>query len=572
VSPVERPAPNARGDLEKRPLAHLLVYALERRLTGSMELTGPRGEEVIVFRDGIPQKARTSAAAPGLREQLDELFDAPDETAFAYYDGLDALPHVGVTALDPLSIVWRGLRRKPPWPHVRAVLERVGAQAVRLAASPELGRLQLNSDETRAAELFASAPRRLRDIVDAKVIPEGRAGLLLYCLLITRRAEIVLGAADAPPPRPATSRPPSSPRGDREPPSSGRTLARLPLKPMAVPSAMATEERAQTSARDRRASVPPPGATSTPRPASSPAPSGASAALAFSTPIAAPRQAILRQEIVARAESIGSEDFFQALGVARTSGTAEIRGAFLHLAKTWHPDRLAPELGDLRDVCGRVFAHMSDAHATLSDPERRERYVKALAEGGSSAEEQKKVGEVVEALGAFQRAEVFYKRGDRARAESECRRAVRLDPEQADYLALLAWIEATGLDSTADQVTSSIAALGRAIELHAKCEKAYFYRGMLHKKQGAIGLAHRDFRAVAEMNPRNVDAQREVRLYQMRQAKKGGEPPRDGVQRDAVRDNLKDTGSGESRMPPPRESKAPSPPMKPGFLQKLFKK
>ena len=47
-------------------------------------------------------------------------------------------------------------------------------------------------------------------------------------------------------------------------------------------------------------------------------------------------------------------------------------------------------------------------------------------------------------------------------------------------------------------------------------ERALFYRGTLLKRSGRLEKALHDFRLAAQINPRNVDATREVRLYEMR--------------------------------------------------------
>src|ERR1700742_2003114 len=56
----------AEGELARTPLAHLLVYALDRRLTGAMFLSSPTGvEHVVRFSRGVPIKVR-----PGDRHAL----------------------------------------------------------------------------------------------------------------------------------------------------------------------------------------------------------------------------------------------------------------------------------------------------------------------------------------------------------------------------------------------------------------------------------------------------------------------------------------------------------------------
>jgi len=56
-------------------------------------------------------------------------------------------------------------------------------------------------------------------------------------------------------------------------------------------------------------------------------------------------------------------------------------------------------------------------------------------------------------------------------------------------------------------------------------ERALFYRGMLLKRSGRSDRAIRDFKLAAELNPKNIDAVREVRLYAMRHRGKTGAPP-----------------------------------------------
>src|SRR5450432_2047903 len=52
-------APTAQGSLEATPLGHLLVYGLDRLLTGTLVLEEPTGQRhAIYFDDGGPAKAK----------------------------------------------------------------------------------------------------------------------------------------------------------------------------------------------------------------------------------------------------------------------------------------------------------------------------------------------------------------------------------------------------------------------------------------------------------------------------------------------------------------------------------
>jgi curved DNA-binding protein CbpA len=221
--------------------------------------------------------------------------------------------------------------------------------------------------------------------------------------------------------------------------------------------------------------------------------------------------------IVDRARTIDRCDYFIMLELAPDSTPKDAESAYLALAMKWHPDRLPPELLPLREPCSRIFARLSEAHATLSDKDKRARYMKLLADGSGSPEMQETIARVVEATADFMKADVCFKRNDCVQAEALCRRAYAGDPTQADYLAMLAWlISLKPENQTPEKTGVSIRMLDKAISLSEQCERAYYWRGMLLKRIGRIEAAYRDFRDAVDLNPRNIDAVREMRLHNMR--------------------------------------------------------
>ena len=231
----------------------------------------------------------------------------------------------------------------------------------------------------------------------------------------------------------------------------------------------------------------------------------------------------LKTKILERADSITSQDYFQMLGVDREASTEQIQKAFFGLAKVWHPDRLPPALVDVKDACSKVFTHLTDAQATLLDAERKAEYMTLLKDGGATPDDQAKIQAILEAATEFQKVEFLLKRNPiDLQAHEMVKRCVELDNEQPDYVATLAWLEAQRPEWMSREKTLEKALiLDRCINKNPMCERAYFYRGMLYKRAEEFNKALKDFKKAAELNPRNLDAMREVRLHNMRGGQKG---------------------------------------------------
>lgn len=265
--------------------------------------------------------------------------------------------------------------------------------------------------------------------------------------------------------------------------------------------------------------VPPPAPSSPSVPAPPPSQPPASAQLTS-------EQSGLKQKILERAAAISAQDYFQMLGLERDATPEAVQKAFFALAKVWHPDRLPPALVDVKDACSKVFTHLTEAQATLLDPERRNEYMMLLKDGGATPDDQAKIQAILEAATEFQKAEILLKRNDTAQAHELARKAHALDPEQADYLAMVTWLDAQKPEWVGREKTlEKVAILDRCIKMNANSERAYFWRGMLYKRIDETSKAMKDFKKAADLNPRNLDAMREVRLHNIRGGGRGQSSP-----------------------------------------------
>jgi DnaJ-domain-containing protein 1 len=274
-----------------------------------------------------------------------------------------------------------------------------------------------------------------------------------------------------------------------------------------------------------------------------------------------------RQQIEKLDRALATSTYFDVLGVARDATPSQIQDAYLKAAKSYHPDRLPPELSDLKPQTSRIFARMSEAHQTLSDPTKRTQYVDQINRGVSSDEDEK-VRRVLRAAGSFQKAEVLLKKRMMAAAELEANRALEDDPEQADYLALCAWIQVCKPDSEA-RLPELCKMLTEAIHRNPNSEKNRFYRVQVYKRLGQIDRAVADCRLIVDRNPHHVDAQREIRLWEMRRAPNKQTPARGTI---PPRTSSKSTSDRPAAGPSAGRKSDPPPHSPGGLLGRLFKR
>jgi tetratricopeptide (TPR) repeat protein len=517
---------------------HELGYLSSEGLARSLEKLAEAKSRGPALHGQLLLEARTidgNMLGASLRHQvaqkLRHVSTFPPESAYAYYDLFDGLRGWGTDmdeGFDPVPMILGMLQANPPQGHLEAALASVGTLPIRLSRNANLARLSLTPSQLALVERLRDKPMRLPEVMAAAGVSESEARLLVYLLLVTRQVDVVRAAdVHSSGSYPAPRMSPFPKVASQAPPATRVTPARRVADPPSRPSPMPVAP----------VSRPP-----------------------SSVPGLSPEMTQRWEEIVRRAASIDRSDYFAMLEVRRDATLEDVQASFFSLAKRWHPDRLAPELAPVRDACSRVFARMSEAHSTLSDPAKRESYMQLLTDGSGSPETQEKVAKVIDAATNFQKAEVCLRRGDHAQAEALCQLALDADATQSDYLAMMAWLLALKPENQSpEQTAKSITMLSAAIKLNARCEMAYFWRGMLLRRLGKIDAAIRDFKEAVDLNPRNIDAAREVRLHRMRGGRFSTTPP---------------VTKGDSGSPPRRSSPMPAKAAdaKPRLLHRLFKK
>lgn len=83
----------------------------------------------------------------------------------------------------------------------------------------------------------------------------------------------------------------------------------------------------------------------------------------------------LVEDVERRLHFYAAADHYEVLGISRQSTMAEIKASYYHLAKKLHPDRHHhSEQTELRSQLETLFAHITQAYDTLTDPAQRAAY------------------------------------------------------------------------------------------------------------------------------------------------------------------------------------------------------
>ncbi len=509
----------ATGKLERTPLCQLMVYVLQRQLSGTLVFETPSGEKsALSFDAGRIVKARTgsgtlrlgqlllergSISASDLERAVDErqrqllgerlqrlerldqqaldtaldeqvylvveaVAAGPGQTAYGYYPDRDMLANWGrePRRLDSLRAIGRAFAKAPPNPtQIDAVMATLSFRVLRLHPQSRVGRFGFAHAESAVLDVLRAKPQTFAELAETGLLSIERLRPLLSLLAMTHHLEV--GA--------------SWPLDVAPRQSSLRDAVRS--TPRSRPRVSATKASRQTESGE------------------------------VDRGQAEPR----RSEIRRRVETVQRQTYYEVLGVEPPVDSAVIQAAFLQLAKRWHPDKLPPELQDLKPLANKVFSRMAEAHQVLIDPTSRADYERHLRDPRSGDDEQAVVERALLAVSAFQRAEVYARKGDWTSAERLARQAMEADPEQREYGALWAWIVIkSGQRVPGDAADDLLELLDQAVRAAKDNVRVRLYRAQVLKWAGRVSEAMRDYRAVVALEPNHIEAQRELRLQRMR--------------------------------------------------------
>ena len=202
---------------------------------------------------------------------------------------------------------------------------------------------------------------------------------------------------------------------------------------------------------------------------------------------------------------------FEILGLKRDSDPGAVKMAYLKAARSYHPDTVAPGSTEVfAKLKADVFALISEANNTLSDPARRKEYTAELDAGGTGSKvDMEKIfrGEEV-----FQKGRILVQARKYSDAVKMFEEAVTCNPDEPEFYAWRGYakhLQASDKKAVERDVLKDI---NFCVSKNPNVASAYYFLGFVAKAHGDEKTAMTNFKKCVALDPKHIDAQREVRV------------------------------------------------------------
>jgi CheY-like chemotaxis protein len=219
----------------------------------------------------------------------------------------------------------------------------------------------------------------------------------------------------------------------------------------------------------------------------------------------------VRERLLGALAAMRRMDFFELLGLRHDAPASAVRAAAVELLREYRVDGPTSST-EVETVVQQISDLVGQAHDTLIEPGARARYEAELRAGGVKHEVGEAVGRMLEAESAFRRGEQLLASGDVPGAYVAFSEAVRLQPEEGEFLALLGWATHARAPADAGAGRQALNMLGEAVERSPTLDRAHLYKGHVHKALGQTAEAQGEYEKAVECNPGCTEALRELSI------------------------------------------------------------
>jgi tetratricopeptide (TPR) repeat protein len=211
----------------------------------------------------------------------------------------------------------------------------------------------------------------------------------------------------------------------------------------------------------------------------------------------------LRQKL----KDIKDKDPFQVIGVDKLISDGGLKRAYIKIVKENHPDTYSyADDPDVKLIANEIFTEIQKAYNAVNKVRE-----------GKQPEEPKGIDDSLQAEIMFSRGTEYLRNRDYQNALDHFKLSVKLKPDERLFMESLVktlFIRFQNTDTGNPLEVKS--AIREGLQRFPNSDTLYVILGWVLKKEGSRKAVEAFHRAL-DINRNNVDAQRELRLYQMRE-------------------------------------------------------
>lgn len=204
------------------------------------------------------------------------------------------------------------------------------------------------------------------------------------------------------------------------------------------------------------------------------------------------------------------QNFFEVLGLKRDADAGAVKIAYLKAARSYHPDTLAPGSPEsLAKLKADVFAFVGEANRTLSDPGLRKEYTAELDAGGTGSKVD--IEKILRAEEVFQKGRILVQARKYADAVKMFEEAIGCNADEAEFYAWRGYSKFLAATDRKAVHTDVMRDLNLCVAKNPNVAATYFFLGFVAQKNGDEKTAMINFKKCVALDPKHIDAQRELR-------------------------------------------------------------
>lgn len=209
-------------------------------------------------------------------------------------------------------------------------------------------------------------------------------------------------------------------------------------------------------------------------------------------------------------ESMKTQTYFDVLGLKKDADSNQVKIAYLKAARSYHPDTVPPGAPEaLAKVKADLFALIGEANRTLSDAKLRADYVAELDAGGTGSKVD--IEKLLRAEELFQKGRVLVQARKYPDAQKMFDEAIGCNPDEAEFYAWRGWARYLAASDRKAAIFECTKDLKLCLEKNPNVASVHYFLGVFAKAGGDEKAAIKHFKECVRLDPRHIDAARELR-------------------------------------------------------------